>query len=499
MKTINLLIITAFILALTSCKKENKTLETDYNFPFTAEVSLEGNLLQNKEYALTLKLANEGPLPNTNNNYTFSFTGDNIKLSDQTDKPITQGNEYKFTYDNPPIIKFISEKLGTQSFTMNIKNANGYTISKTVSFNTVESSMNVTTSERILNTFVNTEASFKFSISQDIQSPLKLKFANINNEVTLKLNGQEVARDALLDLNPNTQYELTLSFSRVENYNPKIILSDGNSDYSIELSVSVKPRELKFSNLHLNYKTNINALVYHAVTNLLQYDESFVYSMNAEIETVSTKLKVLFKTNRAIIKEMHYDGKIYQYGDAIEINSPNDFSKINIFFKDDAYGDISFQVAVIDDFGTQSNYLTSLFRYYKEPTVSGNLVAGTFNNTTIGNAERTASIKSNTITVESKGNPILRVDYNINGSLSTLSGSGPIADRFKDFSFNELKSGVKVEGEKFSYQYIFANRNTLLNYQDNYSTVISNSLSFKRSTITVYPQYTSPVTLTINQ
>lgn len=494
MRTLNLFIITAFILSLTSCKKENKTLETDYNFPFTAEVGLEGNLLQNKEYALTLKLANEGPLPNTNNNYTLSFTGDNIKLSDQTDKPITQGNEYKFTFDNPPIIKFISEKLGTQRFTINIKNTNGYTISKTVSFNTVKSSMNVTTSERIFNTFVNTNISLKFTVSQEIQSPLKLNFANVSNLVSLALNGQTVAREATIDLQPNTQYELLLSFSGVGTYNPKIVFSDGNSDYPVELSVSVAPRELKFSNLNLKYKRGIDDVVYHAVTNLLEYDESFVYNMNAEIETVSPKLKVLFKTNKSIIKEMHYNGKIYLYGDEILLNNPNDFSKINIFFKDDEYGAIEFQVAVIDDFGTQSNYLTTLFRYYKAPTISGSLTGEKYDSHTVSLALTKKDIKSNTITIESKGNPIKSITAQVNTSISLYKAS-----IFDDKTFDVVdNNNINVNAEFFNYQFTLSNSNMITNYDNAYYQIVRFPLVFKRSAFTVNRTYGSPVVLYTN-
>lgn len=209
------------------------------------------------------------------------------------------------------MLKLISNQLGTQNISVTIKNGNGYVVVKSLAFNTVASSIKLTTSERIFNTFTDTEVSLKFTISQDIKSSLFMRFENVNNQVTVKLNGQELSRSAKIDISSNEQHELTFSFNSPSDYNPKIIFFDESSSVPVELSVSVKPRKLDFRNIVLQRRNNINQNVYFNVSYVEQFDPDYVYNLNADLSTVSQKLKVTIQTSRQIIKEILYNGTAY--------------------------------------------------------------------------------------------------------------------------------------------------------------------------------------------
>lgn len=391
------------------------------------------------------------------------------------------------------MLKLISNQLGTQNISVTIKNGNGYVVVKSLAFNTVASSIKLTTSERIFNTFTDTEVSLKFTIIQDIKSSLFMRFENLNNQVTVKLNGQELSRSAKIDISSNEQHELTFSFNSPSDYNPKIIFFDESSSVPVELSVSVKPRKLDFRNIVLQRRNNINQNVYFNVSNVEQFDLDYVYNLNADLSTVSQKLKVTIQTSRQIIKEILYNGTAYQPGDDILINSPLDFDKILIYFKDGDFGETKLRVRVTDDWNTTSNELTTTFVLYNNVQVNThNLVLSsstTKNMIKTIDASNNKSIQSKTIKIESLGNPIRYISTSINGVV--ILRANLTDNKYYETSIIGSES-IPINSDTFDYTYTFDIKHLL---GTSYSYILPANTRFLNSSITVYRTYGNPVVL----
>lgn len=492
--TIKWVIITASLFCFLGCEKQSTTLETDYNYPFGIDFSMESTLLKGKEYLLVIDLTNKGSLANPNNSYTFSYTADGVTILNSENLIFTPNTDYDFTYENIPVLRVIAKDIGRKTLNLTIKNKQGYQVNKTITLDVVESTMNIKTTQTIFNTYTDTDIAINFSVAQDIPGALFLSFDNIASDVTLKLNGQEISKDVNLSIAANESYQVSMSFKAVGTYNPKINLSDGTTVYPIELSATVKARELIFTDLAMQYRRGIDAGIRFNIKGLVEYDPSNVYNITANIETVSKSLKVIFKSSAAFIKEINYNGKSYQYGEEILLNTPSDLSKINLFFKDAYFGDMALDIAVIDEFGTQSKFLQTNFVYYKAPTISGNLsMANEVNFLIFNDILDKKLLESNEIKIESLGNPIVSIDYNVNLTGTAIYLGLPTIE----FKAIDKQKSVVVNAESFKYKYAL-NQQMLSAYNINYARYRLATAAFQTSSFVIYRLYGDPVILNTN-
>lgn len=484
-------ILVLLVITFSACKKKS-FIGTDYNFPFDAQIELESTLLKDNEYSLTINVINTGNIQNPDNNYTVSYSGNSVLIKNQANI-ISSNIDIPFTSENIPVLLITSQQLGTQSIQLTIKNNKGYSITKTVTFTTVESSLNVTTSNKILNTFTDTEVSFNFTVAQDIPSALSIKFENVNNAVTIKLNGQVVSRTSTLNINANAQQILTFSYSTVADYNPKIIISDANSQYPIELSISVMARNLSFNNLVLQRRTNPNQNIFFDVTNTEEFVSSYVYNFKADINSPSQGFKVNIQSTRNVIKEIHYNGTVYYTGDFIPITNASEFSKILIYFRNTDFGETTIRVKLTDDWNTTSNELSTSFVLYDKVKINSNtLVLNNVPNKILKSIDvsNNGSLQTNALRIESLGNPITSINYNINGK-TYMSNTNSITAML----YYTLNSNGNFDVNNSIYDFVYTYK---IGHSQNLTYIIPSFTKFINSSLTINRTYGSPVVLTLN-
>lgn len=373
-----------FIVFFSSCSDDNGlTQDSDYDYPFDYEISTSNQGVQGIAIPFFIEITETGTIPNPNQKYTLSFatSGQGI-LIDPLDKLYNPGQPIEVQYNGEAsfMMNYLPGSFGLQTVTYTLKNSAGKEVSKTINYQIEEGTFVIAVDQQNKEDYQGNEVTYNLSISENISSsqPYQIYLQNVGQQVEMKINGQPVLENSLVNTEHLTDNVITFKYNAAAIYNPTIVVRNGDKTQMLSVNLNILKYDLSLNGTlkynRYNPLLNTTQLIDVNTSQLKKADvyESFLLLSGASVVSDNPNQNISFSAESSLntIEAVLYNGISYVPGAYFNITK-DQIANVKFKFKNQPiYGDEEIKIKLKDNFGNESALFSKNFLLYDLPKIN---------------------------------------------------------------------------------------------------------------------------------
>lgn len=373
-----------FIVFFSSCSDDNGLKQdSDYDYPFDYEISTSNQGVQGIAIPFFIEITELGEILNPNQKYTLSFatSGQGI-LIDPLDKLYNPGQPIEVQYSGEAsfMMNYLPGSFGLQTVTYTLKNSAGKEVSKTINYQIEEGTFVISVDQQNKEDYQGNEVTYNLSISENISSsePYQIYLQNVGQQVEMKINGQPVLENSLVNTDDLTDNIITFKYNVDAIYNPTIVVKNGDKIQMLSVNLNIKKYHLSLDGF-LKYNryvplSNTTELVDINTSQLKKAEvyESFLLLSGSSVVTENPNQNISFSVESSLnaIEAVLYNGISYVPGTYFNITK-DQIGNIKFKLKNQPiYGNEEIKIKIKDNFGNESAIFSKSYLLYDLPKIN---------------------------------------------------------------------------------------------------------------------------------
>jgi len=386
MKNINFL--SAFLLffsvLFSSCSDDGGLKQdSDYDYPFDYEISTSNQGVQGIAIPFFIEITETGTIPNPNQKYTLSFatSGQGILIDPEGNlyNP-NQSIDVQYNGVESFMMNYLPGSFGLQTVTYTLKNSAGREVSKTINYQIEEGTFVIAVDQQNKEDYQGNEVTYILSISENISSsqPYQIYLQNVGQQVEMKINGQPVLENSLVNTDYLTDNVITFKYNASAIYNPTIVVKNGDKIQMLSVNLNILKYDLSLNGTlkynRFNPLLNTTQLIDVNTSQLKKADiyESFILLSGASVVSNNPNQNISFSVESSLntIEAVLYNGITYVPGAYFNITK-DQIGEIKFKLKNQPiYGDEEIKIKIKDNFGNESALFSKNFLLYDLPKIN---------------------------------------------------------------------------------------------------------------------------------